>query len=82
MAYSVQQLNNNPWLAIQDIIGNANTWPKFIRQMFWDKNFTDHNRMIIVNFAFINGVSEEFLHDVLAFTLKNAYTAEKIKAQY
>lgn len=70
MVYSLKQINNNPWLTVQDVIGNANTWPKFIRKMFSDKNFKDHNRMIIVNFVYINAISEEFLHDILAFTLK------------
>jgi len=46
MAYSIEKINNNPWLAVQDVVGNANTWPKFIRKMFWDKKLTDYNRMI------------------------------------
>jgi len=32
--------------------------------------------MIIVNFAILNHISEDFLHDILTFTLKNAYTEE------
>ena len=70
-------MNENPWLAVQDVVGNANTWPKFIRKMFWDRNLTDHNRMILVNFAYLNAISEAFLHDILAFTLKEAYTNER-----
>lgn len=45
--------------------------------MFWDRNFKDHNRMMVVNFAFLNHISEDFLHDVLTFTLKNAYTVKR-----
>ena len=70
ITYSIEQMNNNPWFALQDVVGNANTWPKFIRKMFWEKHFKDHNRMIIVNFAYLNAISEEFLHDILTFTLK------------
>ena len=77
MSYSVEQLNNNPWLAVQDVVGDAKTWPKFIRKMFWEKNLRDHNRMMIVNFAILNHISEDFLHDILSFTLKHAYTEER-----
>lgn len=31
--------------------------------------------MILVNFAYLNAISEDFLHDILTFTLKEAYTA-------
>jgi len=75
--YSIEQINKNPWLAAQDVVGDAKTWPQFIRKMFWDKNLKDHNRMIIVNFSIVNHISEEFLHDILSFTLKRAYTRER-----
>lgn len=74
MGYTVEQLNNNPWLAVQDVVGDAKLWPKFIRKMFWDRNLKDHNRMILVNFSFLNAISEYFLHDILSFTLKGSYT--------
>ncbi|KAL0130412.1 hypothetical protein PUN28_002234 [Cardiocondyla obscurior] len=77
MGYTVEQLNKNPWLAVQDVIGDARTWPKFIREIFWNKNFKNHNRMIVVNFAYLNAISEDFLHDILKFTLKSAYTNER-----
>ena len=85
MAYSVEQIHKNPWLGVQDLVGNANTWPKFIRKTFWDRNFKDHNRMIIVNFAYLNAISEEFLHEILSFTLKEAYTTDRkrqVKSRY
>ena len=77
MSYSVKQINNNPWLAVQDVVGDANWWPKFIRKMFWNRNLNDHNRMILVNFAYINAISEDFLHNILSFTLKEAYTSTR-----
>jgi len=61
---------------MSDVVGDAKTWPK-IRKMFWDKNLKDYNRMIIVNFVILNHISEDFLHDILTFTLKNAYTEER-----
>src|SRR5436190_24282927 len=77
MSYSVDQINNNPWLGVQDVVGDAKTWPKFIRNMFWDRNFNDHHRMILVNFVYLNHISEDFLHEILAFILQNAYTDER-----
>lgn len=85
MVYSIEKINNNPWLGVQDVIGNANLWPKFIRKMFWDQNLDNHNRMILVNFSYLNAISEEFLHDILTFTIKNAYTSNRrreIKARF
>lgn len=83
MSYTIEQINNNPWLAVQDVVGDAKTWPKFIRQMFWDKNFKHHNRMIIVNFAYLNAITEDFLHDILTFTLKEGYTSDrKLNVKY
>lgn len=68
---------NNPWLFLQMMIGEADTWPQFITKAFWEANFKDHNRMIVVNFAYKNGVSEVLLHEVLNFTLKHNYTRER-----
>lgn len=68
---------NNPWLFLQMMIGEANSWPHFIAKAFWDGSFNDHNRMVVVNFAYRNGVSEELLHDVLSFTLKRNYTRDR-----
>lgn len=65
---------NNPWLLLQMLIGEADTWPQFIRKAFWETWFNHRNRMIVVNFAYKNGVSESLLHDVLSFTLKDNYT--------
>jgi hypothetical protein len=64
----------NPWLLLQMMIGEADAWPQFIRKAFWEPWFNDHNRMVVVTFAYMNGVSETFLHEVLTFTLKHNYT--------
>lgn len=64
------KLERNPWIAFQDIVGNANTWPTFIRQAFWSgKNFDDRQRMIVVNFSHLNGASLNDLMSVLSFTI-------------
>ena len=68
---------NNPWLLLQMMIGDADTWPQFIRAAFWETWFNDHNRMVVVNFAYKNGVCELLLHDVLNFTLKDNYTRQR-----
>lgn len=73
----IKLINKNPWLLLQDVIGDGKTWPAFIRAAFWDKDFDDHNRMIIVNFAIVNGVGEDFLHEVLTFTLRHHYTKDR-----
>ena len=61
---------------MQDVVGDTNLW-LFIRKMFWNRNLNDHNRMILVNFACINAISEDFLHNILSFTLKEAYTSTR-----
>lgn len=67
----------NPWLLLQDVKGDAVAWPRFIRETFWNRRLNDHNRMILVNFAVVNGVREEFLHEVLRFTQGNSYTRDR-----
>jgi len=82
--YSVDRILNNPWLSLQDLIGDAKSWPQYIRQMFWDKSFTDLKRLKIT-FSYQNGVSEKVLHTVLSFTIKEAYSKERrrnISARY
>lgn len=64
------KFEKNPWIAFQDIVGNARTWPSFIKQAFWSgRDFDDRKRMIVVNFAYLNDVSLEDLEFVLSFTL-------------
>lgn len=58
-AYSLEKINNNPCLAVQNVY-DAKLWPKFIRKMFWDRNLKDHNRIILVNFAYSSVITEVF----------------------
>ena len=59
MIYSIKQLNKNPWLTVQNV-GNANLWPKFMREIFRNRDFESIINMIFVNFAYINATSEDF----------------------
>lgn len=64
------KLERNPWIAFQDLVGPATSWPSFIRKAFWSgKDFDDHTRMVVVNFAYLNGVPLDQLQAVLSFTL-------------
>ena len=85
MSYTVEQIQKNPWLLLQDLIGKADRWPLYIRRMFWDKDLTDVKRLKLVSFCYQNGVSEYVLHSVLERTIKESYTADRrrqIKAKY
>ena len=44
------------WLAIQEIIGCASLWPRFIRRLFWTPNLQHFNRIIIATFCYVNGM--------------------------
>ena len=62
--------DRNPWLDFVDVVGNLSTWPKFIRAAFWSgANFNDHQRMLVVNFAILNGVHLDVLLNTLDFTI-------------
>ena len=46
----------NTWILIQDIIGPASSWPHLIRKLFWTKNVTHFNRVLMVAFVYVNGL--------------------------
>ena len=43
--YSLDQILNNPLLFLQDVIGDAKLWPQYIRRLFWNKSFTNVERL-------------------------------------
>ena len=45
------------WCDIQDVIGNASQWPKEMRRLFWTKNVTHWNRIMLATFVFVNGLN-------------------------
>ena len=49
------------WFEIQDLIGSADRWPPNIRRLFWTKNLTHFQRILVCAFAFSNGLHPEVL---------------------
>ena len=45
------------WSDIQDLIGKANLWPIFIRNLFWSKNIKHYSGILICAFVFVNGLN-------------------------
>lgn len=53
------------WESIQDIIGPANKWPKWIRELFFTKNLNHAQRPLICAFVVFNGLNPEVICDKL-----------------
>ena len=49
------------WSLIQDLIGDASTWPMWMRQLFWETQLHYVDRMKIAAFGYNNGLSSEAL---------------------
>lgn len=47
----------NLWSNIQDIVGPAREWPYLIRRLFWTPDLRHFQRILIVTFAFVNGLN-------------------------
>lgn len=47
------------WDTIQDIIGPANQWPEWIRNLFWTRNLNHAQRPLISAFIIFNGLNPE-----------------------
>lgn len=45
------------WSSIQDIVGDAKKWPVMIRRLFWTKNLTHFQRILVSAFVFVNGLN-------------------------
>ena len=70
-----QDFVTDPWFHFCDLVGPIERWPFFIRRVFDDgRNFDDHNRMLVVNFAVLNGVPWEALDRALAHRFGEWYT--------
>ena len=71
LAYSLFNTMNpgqlNPWLALQDVIGPASTFPPFIRRFFWKRELYNRERFSLALFGWMNGVNPVFLLEVLIF---------------
>ena len=60
------------WTDIQDIVGSAKLWPKFVRKLFWTRNINHKWRPILAAFVFVNG-----LNPVVRFLLSDKKTIFK-----
>lgn len=47
------------WILIQDVIGPANKWPKWITDLFFTKNLNHAQRPLISAFVIFNGLNPE-----------------------
>lgn len=76
------RLERNPWMVFRDIVGEANRWPTFIREAYWSgQHFNDHQRMLVVNFAVLNGVHLDVLLETLQFTLGRHFNSNNRRYQ-
>ena len=46
---------------IQELIGKSSKWPVYIRLIFFSKHLDNHDRFLMVNFAYVNGLPLELL---------------------
>ena len=47
------------WDDICDIIGDSDKWPTKIKNLFWSRNVTHYNRLILCAFVYVNGLNPE-----------------------
>ena len=79
---TAQDFVTNPWFHFCDLVGPIERWPFFLRRLFDDgPNFDNHNRMLAVNFAVLNGVPWEALDRALAHRFGNWYVVRNRQAQ-
>lgn len=74
----------NPWLNFQHVFVNANQMPFALRRKFWESPLDYRDRLYFAALGLHNGISCQFLLDVLQFTNPN-YTftrASEIKGVY
>ena len=62
MSYSSKKFDNEIdklWCEIQDIIGPAGEWPKFLVNLFFTRNLSHTQRPLICAFVIYNGLKPE-----------------------
>ena len=55
--------NRDLWFTIQDLIGNASRWPKKIRALFWKKNPSHWERILLSAFVFQNPINPDIFFE-------------------
>lgn len=56
-----RQMIDDMWDTIQDIIGPANKWPKWLKDLFFTKNLNHAQRPLICAFVIFNGLNPQVL---------------------
>lgn len=69
----------NPWLEVQDLIGDKDLWPYYVRDCLWRSELNYRSRVVIASFFYQNGVSIEFVLEVIKFCNKNWNNNKLIK---
>lgn len=83
-----RELSMTPWETYLDIAGgSAARMPWFIREAFWNTDFNDRHRMLVILFTILNGVPFEILDRCLYYTLgfddyRKEGRANNIRARY
>ena len=79
---SAQDFVTDPWFHFCDLVGPMELWPFFMRRVFDDgPNFDNHSRMLVVNFAVLNGAPWEALDRALAYRFGDCYTVKNRQNQ-
>ena len=45
------------WMLIQDVVGPAHLWPHFILRLYWSRNLTHWDRIMVATFALVNSLA-------------------------
>lgn len=64
------KIARNPWLLLQDLVGDSRVWPVVLRKMFWEADLNYSIRLKLVTFCFQNGSPLEVFVAALRHTNK------------
>lgn len=67
------------WESIQDIIGPANEWPKWIAELFLGSNLTHAQRPLVCAFAVFNGLNPVVNFYILHFARTSKLLLENLE---
>lgn len=70
------------WFLIQDLIGDAATWPAWIRSLFWETQLHYTDRMKIAAFGYNNGLCPDALSSFFRARKVDAKRIEEMVALY
>ena len=64
-AMSANRTTYRKWLEIQDLVGAASNWPRSVRLYMRTKNLHHWGRVMLVAFAWVNGLHQDVLFEWL-----------------